>query len=85
MKDRETTCTTCKVRIAMANLTRPFLTTEPAWASLQKYFNDHGREIDMLDMFKKDKKRFEAFRLITSIAFIKEMLSLCQEENQRDS
>lgn len=45
----------------MANLTRPFLTTEPAWASLQKYFNDHGRDIDMLDMFKKDKKRFESF------------------------
>lgn len=45
----------------MANLTRPFLSTEPAWDELDKYFKKNGFSINMLKMFKDDPNRFETF------------------------
>lgn len=45
----------------MANLTRPFLTTEDAWKNLDSYFKENGLSMNMLDMFNKDPKRFETF------------------------
>ena len=55
----------------MANLTRPFLTTEEAWGKLESYFKEHGFSINMLKMFREDPKRFESFRSFYKFSFYK--------------
>lgn len=46
----------------MANTGRPNLTTEPAWRSLQEYYDEHGSKLNMIQMFKDDSARFDKFR-----------------------
>lgn len=40
----------------------PLLTSEPAYQSLQKYFDENAEKINIQQLFKSDPKRFEKFR-----------------------
>lgn len=43
---------------------KPDLTSEPAWAKLQQYFDVDGSKIKIYDLFQQDPKRFEKFRQV---------------------
>ncbi|OWF52125.1 Glucose-6-phosphate isomerase [Mizuhopecten yessoensis] len=45
----------------MADIKRAQLTSEKSWQALQNYFDSNAANINMLEMFKIDPKRFEKF------------------------
>ena len=46
----------------MADLSRPLLTDEATFQALQQYFNQHGKQINMRQLFKDDPHRFSKYR-----------------------
>ena len=40
-----------------------FLTDDPAWQALKKYYDENGKKINMLELFKSDPDRFKKFSL----------------------
>lgn len=38
------------------------LNADPAFQQLKAYFNSHGRQLKLVELFDKDPKRFEKFR-----------------------
>lgn len=48
----------------MAEIQRAQLTSEESWKCLQTYFDTNGKNVNILQMFKEDPKRFEKFRYV---------------------
>lgn len=45
----------------MSHLKRAPLISEKSWASLQEYYDSHGKNLRMIDMFSEDPDRFKKF------------------------
>jgi hypothetical protein len=41
---------------------RPWLTDEPSWKDLQNYYATMGSKLNMLEMFRADRDRFERYQ-----------------------
>lgn len=43
-------------------MSKPQLTTEPAWQKVQQYFNANGPKLNIKNLFEQDPERFSKFR-----------------------
>lgn len=40
----------------------PLLSEEPAYQKLQQFYNAHGKDINMKELFARDTNRFKKYR-----------------------
>ena len=43
-------------------MSKPLLTSEPAWQKIQRYFDSNGSKINIKQLFENDSARFDKYR-----------------------